>query len=94
MRFGRAGEIADLFDTAGVVGIVETTLEVSSTYAHFDELWAGYLAGIGPAGSYCVSLSESRRAQVHDELFLRLGSPTGPITLRAVARSAIGSTPG
>jgi SAM-dependent methyltransferase len=90
MRFGRPGELVELFAAAGVADIVESTLTVTSTYLHFDELWAGFLAGIGPAGSFCVSLSDEERDRVRQELFVRLGSPTGQVTLTAVARCATG----
>ena len=93
LRFGREGEIAELFDMAGFDDIVETTLTVSSTYRDFDELWSGFLAGIGPAGAFCVALSEAQRADVRRELFDRLGSPSKPFTLAATARSATGHKP-
>lgn len=41
MRFGRAGEIADLFRAAGLVDVDESTITVSVTYPDFDELWSG-----------------------------------------------------
>ncbi len=88
MRFGGEGEIAVLFEQAGFEDIVETTLGVSSTYADFDELWSGFLAGIGPAGTFCVSLPDSKRAAVRAEFFRRVGSPTRSFTLAAVARCA------
>lgn len=94
MRFGRPGEIAQLFASAGLERIVESTLRVASTYASFDELWHGFLAGIGPAGSYCVALSDENRARLRAALLVRLGSPTGPFTLGAVARCAVGRVPG
>ena len=93
MRFGRAGEIAELLDTAGLADIVETTLSVSSSYESFDELWAGFLAGIGPAGSFCVTLGDEQRAAVRNELFHRVGSPAGSFSLAATARCARGRVP-
>jgi SAM-dependent methyltransferase len=93
MRFGRQGEIAELFEAAGLVRIAESTLTVSSAYAGFHELWSGFLAGIGPAGSFCISLPEDRRATLRSELFQRLGSPDGPFTLTATARCAHGHNP-
>lgn len=89
LRFGRAGEIVELFDAAGFVDVVESTIEVSSTYGSFDELWSGFLAGIGPAGSYCLSLADEPREAVRQQLFAGLGSPTGGFTLPAVARCAV-----
>lgn len=93
LRFGRPGEIVELFENAGFEDIDETTLEVASTYAGFDELWSGFLAGIGPAGAYCLSLSDDQRTALHAELFTRIGSPTGSFTLQATARAAFGRSP-
>jgi hypothetical protein len=73
---------------------VEVTLNVASTYGSFDELWNGFLAGVGPAGSYCVSLTEEDRDRLRTGLFATFGSPTVPFTLGAVARSAVGRAPG
>ena len=94
MRFGGPGEIADLLEQAGFVDVVETMLSVSATYSGFDELWDGFLLGIGPAGSYLVSLPEERRDEVRAALFTRVGSPSGPFTLDAAAACAYGRAPG
>jgi len=94
MRFGASGEIAELFESAGFGEVGETILDVASRYGDFDELWNGFLAGIGPAGAYCVSLSDVSRAAVRQELFRRIGSPTSSFSLSAVARCAWGRAPG
>jgi SAM-dependent methyltransferase len=94
LRFGRPGEIAELFASAGIEGIVESTLSVASTYESFDELWNGFLAGVGPAGAYCVSLTDADRNRLRAALFARFGSPTGRFTLGAIARCAVGRVPG
>jgi ubiquinone/menaquinone biosynthesis C-methylase UbiE len=93
LRFGGEGEIAEWLATAGFLDVEETTLDVATTYADFDELWAGFLAGIGPAGSYCAGLAEEQRAGLRTELFHRVGSPTGSFTLAATARCAAGRSP-
>jgi SAM-dependent methyltransferase len=93
LRFGRPGEIADLFAAAGLLDVAESTLTVGSSYAGFDELWSGFLAGVGPAGSYCLSLPGDQRAALRAALFDRLGAPTGPFTLAATARCASGRSP-
>lgn len=90
LRFGRPGEIAELFASAQLVDIEESTLSVASTYSSFDELWDGFLAGVGPAGSYCVSLPDHQRDRLREALLARLGSPAGSFTLGAVARCAVG----
>jgi SAM-dependent methyltransferase len=93
LQFGREGEIAELFGAHGLHDIAETTIAVEVGYADFTELWSGFLAGVGPAGTYCVSLPEDHRQRVHDELFERLGSPTGGFRLTAVARCATATEP-
>ncbi|HSP28772.1 MAG TPA: class I SAM-dependent methyltransferase [Ilumatobacteraceae bacterium] len=93
LRFGRPGEIAELFASTGLGDVVESTLQVSSSYSTFDELWQGFLGGVGPAGAYCVSLSEVEQRRLHTALFRRFGSPAGPFTLGAVARCAVARVP-
>jgi len=93
LRFGRPGEIAELLLSAGFDDIAETTLTVSARYQGFEELWAGFLAGVGPAGSFCMSLPQSERTALRAELFDRLGAPTGAFSLTATARCASGRSP-
>ena len=90
LKFGRAGEIAELFAAVGLRDIEESTLSVPSTYANFDELWAGFTAGIGPAGGYLVTLDADAQEAVRAALFERIGSPSGSFTMDALARCAIG----
>jgi SAM-dependent methyltransferase len=94
MRFGRPREIAELFESVGMEDVVESTLRVSSSYADFDELWSGFLAGVGPAGAYCVSLADDDRRRLRTALFHRLGEPTGSLALGALARCAVARAPG
>lgn len=91
MRFGRAGEIAEWLSGAHFADVAETTLTVTSSYRDFDELWSGLLAGVGPAGSYCVGLPAGRREVLRGALHERLGSPGGAFSLQAVARAARGT---
>jgi SAM-dependent methyltransferase len=94
LRFGGPGEIVELFVAGGLDDVEEVTLTTSSHYDSFDELWAGFLAGIGPAGAYCVGLDAERREQLRSTLFGRLGSPGADFTLGAVARCAVGRVGG
>ena len=94
LRFGKPREIADLFEGAGLADVVESSLRVTSTYDGFDELWAGFLAGVGPAGTYCVGLPVGQQERLRAELFERLGAPEGSFTLGAVARCAVGTVDG
>ncbi|MBW3659999.1 MAG: class I SAM-dependent methyltransferase [Actinobacteria bacterium] len=94
LRFGGPGEIAALLDAAGFVDIEEAELAVASRYGDFDELWDGFLAGVGPAGTFCLSLDGDERAVLRHELHRRLGEPRGSFTLGAVARAACGRRDG
>lgn len=93
LRFGGEGEMVEMLESAGFHDASEATLMVTSTYTDFDELWSGFLAGIGPAGAYCLSLPEQGRAEVRSIMFRSLGSPVKSFTLEAVARCAFGDAP-
>lgn len=94
LRFGRPGELAATFAEAGLREVEETTVTVSTRYRAFDELWSGFLAGIGPAGTYAVTRPPAERDRLRDALFDRLDRPDGPFTLTAVARMARARIPG
>ena len=93
LRFGKAGELAQLFADAGFEATTESTLEVTSTYSSYEELWSGFLAWIGPAGSYAVRQPQDKQEALRQALFKEVGSPTGPFELRAVARAGRGLAP-
>lgn len=95
LRFGRPGEIAGLLEQAGMTGVEESTLVVAETYTGFDDLWSGFLRGIGPAGAWLVAQADDVRQRVRQELLDRLAAaPESPFSLQAVARCARASVPG
>jgi hypothetical protein len=63
---------------------------VRAGYEDFDDLWEGFLGGVGPAGRYCASLDPTRLEALRAELAGRLGHPAGPFTLDARAWYATG----
>jgi SAM-dependent methyltransferase len=93
-RFGRDGAIAELFAGAGLDEVAKGALEVSADYESFDDFWAPFSGGVGPAGAYVVSLDAGRQDRLRDVLRDRLGSPDGPFTLPARAWFATGRAPG
>ncbi len=75
-----------LFSTAGLDEVAVRSIEVATVFADFDDLWAPFLGGQGPAPGYCGSLSEQDRATLREELRSRLpADPDGAI--RLVARA-------
>lgn len=91
LRFGRPGEIVELFEQAGLTDVEESTLVVAESYTGFDDLWSGFEQGIGPAGAWLVSQPDDVRQRVRQELVARVGAPDGPFSLQAVARCATGT---
>lgn len=93
LRLGGHLEIVNLFEDVGFTHVAETLLEVTQNYASYDDLWSGFLAGVGPAGAYCLSRTDAQRAALREELFRGLGSPVAGFTLGAQARCAVGRAP-
>lgn len=88
LAFGGEGELTALFSAAGLVHVSEQTLTVGSDYAGFDELWAGFTAGVGPAGAYLTGLPDDHQLALREALFDVLGRPSAGLSLGAVARCA------
>ena len=88
--FGRDGQIAELFERAGLRDVERGSLEVEASYASFDDFWTPFLSTTGPAGQYVDSLDEKQRLRLRDELRARLDSPDGPFRLGASAWYATG----
>lgn len=89
---GGAGELGDFLRVAGFDSVAEGTLRVAATYADADEVWRGFLGGVGPAGAWCLSLPDDERGALRQEFLGRLPGG-GPVTLTAVARCGTGVRP-
>ena len=91
MRFGEPGELIELWQGAGLRDVDGGQIVVSAAYEDFDDLWAPFLAGVGPAGDFAVSLEPEAQEALRDEYSRRLGSPQGPFELKARAWYAVGT---
>ena len=89
MPFARAEELGDLWQTS-LAGVTVSPIDVEASYDDFDDLWAPFLGGVGPAGSYAASLEPDAQSRLRDEFARQLGSPDGPFTLSARAWCAVG----
>ena len=56
MPYRREGELAGLLRDAGLEDVEDGAIRVSAEYESFEDLWAPFTAGVGPAGAYAVSL--------------------------------------
>ncbi len=58
------GQLAELFGRAGLVRVEQTTLTIELEFATFEDWWAPFESGVGPAGVHFASLSEADQARV------------------------------
>jgi SAM-dependent methyltransferase len=89
MRYATPAELGALWETA-VSDVEVSPVVVEASYADFDDLWAPFPTGVGPAGAYTASLDDDARAALREAYARRLGSPAGPFTLSARAWCAVG----
>jgi SAM-dependent methyltransferase len=91
MRFGEPEEVVELWRGAGLHDVQGGAIVVSASYENFNDLWEPFLAGVGPAGDFAVSLERDAQAALREEYRRRLGSPDGTFELQARAWYAIGT---
>jgi ubiquinone/menaquinone biosynthesis C-methylase UbiE len=84
----REGHLVGLFRDAGLDDVEQAELSLTLEHASFDEWWAPYLGGVGPAGGYVATLDADHRDVLRERLRTRL--PSGPFTLTSTAWAARG----
>jgi SAM-dependent methyltransferase len=86
--------LLSLFQAAGLGEIEGETLDVPTTFAGFDDYFAPFLGGTGPAPSYVASLTDERRKALRERLQARLApAEDGSLRLRARAHAVRGVKP-
>ena len=60
--------LADLFRATNLEAVEVRALDVPTEFIGFNDYWSPFLRGQGPAGSYCVSLSEDDRVLLRNHL--------------------------
>jgi SAM-dependent methyltransferase len=66
------GDLPVLWRDRGFQNIVEATLEIPLHFGSFDDYWAPFLLGAGPAGAYVATLSSEHRDSLAQRLRKRL----------------------
>jgi ubiquinone/menaquinone biosynthesis C-methylase UbiE len=94
MRFASPEELGALWRGSGLDDVDVAPIVAQASYEDFDDLWAPFLTGVGPAGSYAASLDDESQAALRDEFARRLGQPEGPFALTARAWCAVGRVRG
>jgi SAM-dependent methyltransferase len=83
--------LRQLFESTGLQDVEVHPIEVPTIFRDFDDYWSPFLAGVGPAPSYAMSLSEERRVALRERI--RAGLPfnsDGSVSLVARAWAARG----
>jgi SAM-dependent methyltransferase len=93
MGWCREGELAELWSAAGFDDVRAAPLVVTAGYDDFEDLWFPLPTGLGPAGAFCASLTEPKRAELHDVYKQVLGVGDGPFELSARAWAVTGRVP-
>jgi SAM-dependent methyltransferase len=95
MKLSRPGQLGDLWRQAGLVNVKEAPLTIDQPFTSFDDYWAPFTKGAGPAGAHVVSLSAERRGLLETRMRKRLlgDRRDGPFTLTARAWCVRGEVP-
>ena len=87
--------LAKLFMGARLSEVESQAIDVPTTFRDFDDYWSPFLSGDGTISSYCMSLSEARRAALQDRIQASLPAQgDGGIHLIARAWAVRGTVPG
>ncbi len=89
MRYGSREELEALWTAAGLDDVATGKAEVRASYDGFEDLWAPFERGVGPAGAYTVAQPPERRAQLKEELHRRLGEPEELTALAWLVRGTV-----
>jgi len=92
----RQGQLASLWNAAGLAEVQEEPLEVDLRFSSFEDYWIPFTKGVGPAGARVASLSGESKGQLEARLRRRLlgGGPDRPFVLRARAWCVRGEASG
>jgi SAM-dependent methyltransferase len=91
----RPEPLAGLFRGAGLAEVAVRPIRVPTVFRDFDDYWAPFLGGQGPAPGYALSLAEPRRAALREALRARLpAAADGSIPLQAGAWAVAGTAAG
>jgi SAM-dependent methyltransferase len=81
------------FETAGLTAVAVQPLDITTRFRDFDDYWAPFLTGVGPAPGYAVSLAPGVQAAVRTRLEETLPiAADGSIELIARAWAVRGSS--
>lgn len=81
----REGHLAELFGAAGLRDVEDGVVTIDVEHASFEDYWEPFTLGVGPAGSYLVSLDQEHRDDVRERCRARLAGGSFALHVRAWA---------
>ena len=76
----------ELFSSAALRGTEVTAIDITTSFASFEDYWRPFLGGQGPAPAYAMALDETARARLRDRIRGRIPlQADGSISLTARA---------
>lgn len=88
------GPLQALFEAAGLRAVAVQALDIPTIFRDFDDYWAPFLGGQGPAPTYVQGLDAEQRAALRERLRATLpAAPDGTLALSARAWAVRGYGP-
>jgi SAM-dependent methyltransferase len=87
----REGHLGELFREASLADVQESSLSVGVEFESFEEWWAPYELGVGPAGAYVAKLDDAGRGELRE--LCRTRMPQAPFAITGRAWAARGLAP-
>jgi SAM-dependent methyltransferase len=81
----REGQLAELFEAAGLRGVEEAAHSVHVEHPSFEEWWEPFTLGVGPAGAHVASLGPEEQNRLRDRCRELLPDPPFVVTAKAWA---------
>jgi SAM-dependent methyltransferase len=81
----REGQLAALFQSAGLDDVQDGALWVHAEHASFEEWWEPFTLGVGPAGAYVAGLEPGAGAELRERCRSLLGDAPLNLMMRAWA---------
>ncbi len=85
------GALLDVFTRAGLAEVALTDIVVPTHFTDFDDFWAPFLSGQGPAPGYCSGLDDAALTRLRERLRDTLAPGGGEIHLTARAWAVRGT---
>ncbi len=83
------GDLARLFESAGLRDVEDTALSVGVEHPTFEEWWTPFTLGVGPAGAHVAGLDEEQRVRLRERCRTLLPDPPFVLTARAWAARGV-----